>query len=181
VGIPQIPNKLPEIVGILGTLAHLWHGIGDLSFEPIKPREKMNKLMMTLAFATLMGSATMAQDNMKGDGSARAENLTEQMTTRLKLNDDQKTKVADINDRYAAEMKASMEERKANKAAGETVDREADRAKLKEVTAKKNAELKVVLTPEQMTEWQKMQGEMREKGKERMQERHDKNKTKSAE
>jgi hypothetical protein len=32
-----------------------------------------------------------------------------------------------------------------------------------------------------MTEWQKMQGEMREKGKERMQERHDKNKTKSAE
>jgi Spy/CpxP family protein refolding chaperone len=109
------------------------------------------------------------------------KNLTEQMTTRLKLNDDQKTKVADINDRYAAEMKASMEERKANKAAGETVDREADRAKLKEVTAKKNAELKVVLTPEQMTEWQKMQGEMREKGKERMQERHDKNKTKSAE
>ena len=44
-GIPQIPNKLPEIVGILGTLAHLWHGIGDLSFEPIKPREKMNKLI----------------------------------------------------------------------------------------------------------------------------------------
>ena len=133
----------------------------------------MNKLMMTLAFATLMGSSAMAQDNMKGDGSQRAEQLTEQMTTRLKLNDDQKAKVADINNRYAKEMNAAMKERHDAKAEDGTADREADRAKIKEISGKKNAELKGVLTPEQMTEWQKMQGEMREKGKDRMQERHE--------
>ena len=140
----------------------------------------MNKLMMTLAFATLMGSATMAQDT-KGDGAQKTQQLTEQMTTRLKLNDDQKAKVADINNRYAKELKAGMEERHDSKDNGSTVDRDADRAKLKEITNKKNAELKEVLTPEQMTEFQKMQSEMREKGKERMQDRQQKNQTKTAE
>ncbi|MGV9010982.1 MAG: hypothetical protein ACOH13_00165 [Flavobacteriales bacterium] len=140
----------------------------------------MNKLMMTLAFATLMGSATMAQDT-KGDGAQKTQQLTEQMTTRLKLNDDQKAKVADINNRYAKDLHAGMQERHDSKDNGATVDRDADRAKLKEVTNKKNAELKQVLTPEQMTEWQKMQSEMREKGKERMQDRQEKNQIKTAE
>lgn len=143
----------------------------------------MNKLMMTLAFATLIGGSAMAQDNMKSDsGSQRAERLTEQMTTRLKLNDDQVAKVKDINDRYAKELNAAMKERQDAKANGATMDHDADRTRIKDISNKKNAELKTVLTPEQMTEWEKMQGEMREKGKERMKERHStKDNTKKAE
>lgn len=140
----------------------------------------MNKLMMTLAFATLMGSATMAQDT-KGDGAQKPQQLTEQMTTRLKLNDDQKAKVSDINTRYANDLNAARKARKESNTAGDHQTTTDDRAALRSATEKKNAELKQVLTPEQMTEWQKMQSEMRAKAKERMEERHEKNQTKTAE
>lgn len=135
----------------------------------------MNKWMMTVAMATMIGGAAMAQDATKGDGSIRAEHLTEQMTTRLKLTDEQVPKVKDINERYAAEMNATLKEHRAAKAGG-TADREADRAKVKEISNKKNNELKGVLTPEQMAEWQKMQAEMRTKSKERVKARNEKHK-----
>jgi Spy/CpxP family protein refolding chaperone len=135
----------------------------------------MNKWMMTVALATMIGGTAMAQDATKGDGSIRAEHLTEQMTTRLKLTDEQVPKVKDINERYAAEMNATLTDPRAPKPDG-TADREADRAKVKELSNKKNAELKGVLTPEQMAGWQKMQAEMRSKSKERVKMRNAKNK-----
>lgn len=135
----------------------------------------MNKFLMTLAFATLIGGSTMAQDTLAGDSPRRAEQLTNQMTTRLKLNADQAAKVKDINTKYAKDLIASYKEHNEARENGTAPGRAADRDKVAEITNKKNAELKTVLTPAQMDEWLKMQSEMSKVAKERIKEHHDKN------
>lgn len=131
----------------------------------------MNKWMMTLACAVQIGGTAMAQANVKANEGSKADQLTERMTTRLKLDADQAAKVKEINDRYAKEINMMRKENKATKEAGQTVDREENREEFKALTAKKNNELSQVLTKEQMVEWEKMQAEMREKLQERHQER----------
>jgi hypothetical protein len=122
----------------------------------------MNKMMLTLAFSAMMGGGLMAQNTMRKQGAPadRSEHLTEMMTTRLKLSDEQVPKVKEINDRFAKERMAVRSAQKDAKAAGQAAKGDAQ-AKMKDLNMKKDNELKGVLTPEQMAEWQKMETEMR--------------------
>ncbi len=133
----------------------------------------MNKFMLSMAFAALIGGSASAQATKPQETHAtdRGERITERMTERLKLTKDQVPKVQEINDRYAKEFAALHQEHKEAKAEGEAHAPGADRDKGREINAKKNEELKGVLTPEQMTEWNKMQQEMMDKMRERRQEK----------
>lgn len=137
------------------------HGIRQLVPQTNQPKN-MNKMMLTLAFTALMGGSLMAQDAMQNKATPgdRSEHLTEMMTKRLKLTDAQVPKVKEINDRFAKDMMAVREEHKDAKAAGTATKGDAQ-SKAKDLNMKKDEELKAVLTPEQMTEWQKMEAEMK--------------------
>ena len=130
----------------------------------------MNKIMMTLAFTAMMGGSLMAQNTMQkqGDPAERSEQLTDMMTKRLKLSDAQIPKVKEINDRFAKEMMAVRNERKDARAAGQATKGDAQ-AKAKDLDMKRDGELKAVLTPEQMGEWEKMEAEMKARMQEKRQ------------
>ncbi len=131
----------------------------------------MNKMMLTLAFTAMIGGSAMAQDTMQKQGNTgdRSEQLTEMMTKRLKLTTEQVPKVKDINDRFAKEVMAVDQERKASKTAGSTTAMKDEKEKVKDLNQKKDEELKGVLTPEQMGEWRKMEAQIEERMKEKQQ------------
>jgi hypothetical protein len=133
----------------------------------------MNKMMLTLAFTALIGGGVFAQDNMEKAEKPvdRTEQLTRMMTTRLKLTSEQVPKVKDINDRFAKELATVNRERQDTKAQGQTPVKGDALQKAKAINEKKNAELKAVLTPEQMTEWQRMQAQMEQRVQEKRQAR----------
>jgi hypothetical protein len=133
----------------------------------------MNKMMLTLAFTALIGGGVFAQDNMEKAEKPvdRTEQLTRMMTTRLKLTSEQVPKVKDINDRFAKELATMNRERQDTKVQGQTPVKGDALQKAKAINEKKNAELKAVLTPEQMTEWQRMQAQMEQRVQEKRQAR----------
>ncbi|WP_113634745.1 hypothetical protein [Nubsella zeaxanthinifaciens] len=125
----------------------------------------MRKLLFTLAFAVLGITASYAQknDRVKLSPDEKAEKLATAMQTKLSLNDDQKSKIKQIElDRIKQQdelrksdvekMKGKIEERK---------------AAMKAHDEKINA----VLTPEQQKTYAASKEEMKGKLKERMRDR----------
>lgn len=128
----------------------------------------MNKLMLTVALATFIGGGAYAQtektqapatQTQVKPAAQHSSELTEMMTKRLTLTPDQVSRVKTINDEYAREMAHINEQRKVANAAPETSEKPGTLPDIKQAAAKQNAALKEVLTPEQMTEWSKMQKE----------------------
>lgn len=133
----------------------------------------MNRMMLTAALTALIAGSAFAQGtSVKADRSAdRPEQLTERMTKRLNLTEEQAPKVLEINQEFAKEMAALRKERKAAKEEGEQPVKGAHMEKAKELNQSKNEKLKEVLTPEQMAGWDKMQEEIHQHMKERRQEK----------
>lgn len=134
----------------------------------------MKKLMLTVALATFIGGGAFAQSTEKQATTTQTEmktaaqssaQLTDQMTRQLKLTPDQVPRVKAINDAYSKQVAHVNAERKAANASTETMEKPGTVPDLKEATAKQNSALKEVLTPEQMTEWSKMQKEGAERAK----------------
>ena len=104
------------------------------------------RFLSVIVFSMLMGSLS-AQQGPGGPGGQRVQRTPEQtakaqvdwMKTDLKLNDATQKKVYDVVLKYA---KQSSEERQKLMAAG---DRDAMRAKMTEITASRDKELKVIL------------------------------------
>jgi hypothetical protein len=93
-------------------------------------------MVMTLAFAQQMQAQGQ---RVQRTPEEIAKTQTEWMKTDLKLNEATQTKVYDVILKYA---KQSSDERKKLMAAG---DREAMRAKMTEITAARDKELKIIL------------------------------------
>lgn len=141
----------------------------------------MNKLMMTLALGALLSGGVMAQTKQATPAKQpatqnvqrtadRPEQLTEMMTKRLKLTDEQVPKVKEINERYGKELNDVREANRTARANGGAKDGAA-MGKAKDINARKNNELKKVLTPQQMEQWEKMQQELNQRMQEKRQSR----------
>ena len=130
-------------------------------------------MMLTMAFAAMMGGSLMAQNTApkQQDPAQRSAHLTDMMVKHLKLTPEQVPKVKDINDRFAKEMVEIRDQNQQAKAAGKAVKGDAQ-AKAKDINMKKDEELKAVLTPAQMTEWQKMEAEMMARTQQRREANH---------
>lgn len=116
----------------------------------------MKKLLIVCAF--LMGAVGFA--NAQGGGGRqagtpeeRAKRSTDQLVERLKLNDDQKTKVSTI---YLDQAKAQAKMMEEMQAGG---DRTAMREKMTKMRADVDAKLNEVLTEDQKKEYKAMQEE----------------------
>lgn len=105
------------------------------------------KFLSVLILSMFMGSVSAQQGQGMGQGGQRVQRTPEEiaktqvawMKTDLKLDEATQTKVYDVVLKYA---KQSSEERQKLTAAG---DRDAMRAKMTEITASRDKELKVVL------------------------------------
>jgi len=117
----------------------------------------MKKLLFTFFLLAGMVTFGFAQ---QGNGQQmspedRAKRQTEQLTTRLKLNDEQQAKVLAIQlDR----VKKSMELRQ-----NSSGDREAMRAEMQKLTQDSDAKMNALLTDEQKKAYEEFKAEQRER------------------
>ena len=107
----------------------------------------------------MLGVMTTAQaqqrpERMK-DPAERAERLTSRLTEALELTEEQQTTVGEINLKYAQEANTRWEERKES--------REKARSERRDMKQRKEAELKEVLTEEQLAKYQEYQEERKER------------------
>lgn len=126
----------------------------------------MKSFLLNLALFTgmLLSPALHAQDldtdDTKKTPEQRATDRTEKMTTELGLNADQKAKVQAANLAFTQALATTKEE---------GADKEAMRAKAKELKVQRDAELKGILTPEQFAKMEELRKakhtEMKEKKK----------------
>ena len=124
----------------------------------------MKKLIFSSIFI-LVGLGTYAQNtSVKPNGKARtaeqrAEHLTNWMNQKLTLTAEQKTKVYDVNLKYA---KINQEAR-----AKDADNKKAIRQELQANEAEREAEFKTILTPDQLKAFQAAKEEQKEKRMER--------------
>jgi hypothetical protein len=105
---------------------------------------KMKALLLAAAFLPLAAAAQETSKERKDDVS-RAEKVemrTEEMVQQLGLNADQATKLKEINDRYAAEMKETRPEDGAPTAR---------RTRMEDIRKRRDVELKALLTEDQFS------------------------------
>lgn len=107
------------------------------------------KKILSIALVFMGISLTsLAQDRKEsGVPEIRAKKQTERMTGKLGLNDEQAGKVYDIN----------------LKAARQMIEAKDKGGNMKEIQQKKDEELKMVLTPEQMKKYEEVKMEMKAK------------------
>ena len=117
------------------------------------------KLFKTIIFVALVATTTlaMAQQGRGGqmDPKERAKRLTEQMTERLSLTEDQTKKVEAINLEAADKMSDAF--------ASSSGDREAMRVVMTGINKEKDKKLQAVLTEDQWKEYEKMVAEQRQR------------------
>lgn len=128
----------------------------------MKKRQKITTTFNTtiVMLTMLLGSLSVSgQDRQRQDLTTeeKAEMQTNMMADKLSLTEDQKTLVYEINFKYAAEMETIMQE-------GRT--RETMR-KLRDMSGRKDEELKSVLDEGQYSQYLTLKEEMRQKMKER--------------
>ena len=128
----------------------------------------MKKILLLIAFVAtgLFANAQGAMQQQAApakqtsqDATARATKITDKMTTALTLTADQKPKVMNINLEKAKAMDAN--EKKNGK------DAKAFQAEKEKIHTKWEADLKGVLTAEQMTKFQKMEADQKAKNNSR--------------
>ncbi len=118
-------------------------------------RMKLISMAMMIVFVSLPGILSAQMKTSTPEETAKLE--TDKMKKNLNLTDEQTQKVGDINLKYARQM---FEIRKQNSQTSDA-DRQANREKLKTLREKKTEEMKPILTPDQFTQYQKMEEEMR--------------------
>jgi Spy/CpxP family protein refolding chaperone len=107
---------------------------------------KTGMFFVLVSLFTLNVSAQKAHDHKKLSAEERAVKQTEWMTEKLDLTGEQQVKVKEVNVKYAEQMES---QRKANKE-GAKKSKEEIKAQIKSLREAKNAELKAILTPEQL-------------------------------
>lgn len=111
-----------------------------------------------LALAVLVGGSAVAQQPAKKERKSaeeRATNLAQKMTTKLGLDETQKTKIHDINLGIAQKNDAIRD--------NTSLTREQKMAQLKETHNSRNAQYKEVLTSDQYAKYEAWEKEKREK------------------
>ncbi len=120
---------------------------------------KMKLYRLSLTAAALgsllaFGNVSQAQDTnitaRAGRRGPTVQQRVERMTTELKLNDDQKTKVT-----------ALLADQGKQRRELASVPREERREKMRALAENENTQLKMILTPEQFEKWQKLREQMR--------------------
>ncbi len=114
----------------------------------------MKKLLLVLTLFVISVSA-IAQKRDQRTPEQRANFVSERMVKKLGITPEQKTKVHDLVLKKATSVKAITTENQADKAQMQ--------AKLKTVNNEFEAELKTILTPEQLTQWTTMKKEWKNK------------------
>ncbi|HEY0976498.1 MAG TPA: hypothetical protein VGE21_03425, partial [Flavobacteriales bacterium] len=115
----------------------------------------MKKTMFSLVLAVVLSATAQAQTSKSNTPADRAKVQTERMAKELDLTPEQRTKVEAINLRFAEKASALREERKTSP--GE------HQGEGKEMKAEREAELRNVLTPEQLDKWTAHEKAMMEK------------------
>lgn len=113
---------------------------------------------LILAIAFLVGGSAMAQQQAKRErktAEERATNSTQKMTTKLGLDETQKSKIHDINLGIAQKNDAIRDNK--------SLTRDQKMAQLKEIQDSRNAQYKEVLTSEQYAKYEAWEKEKREK------------------
>lgn len=110
---------------------------------------------MIIAFSVI--SLNSFGQEAQPDPAARAKKISERMKTELSLSEDQYKKVYDINLAYTKQM-ADLRNKTSE-------DRKEKMNSFRELGKNRNEELKAVLSADQMSKYQDMQKEMRQKGR----------------
>lgn len=110
---------------------------------------------MIMAFSVI--SLNSFSQDAQPDPAARAKKISEKMKTELSLSEDQYKKVYDINLAYTQKITDLR-----NKT---SEDRKEKMNSFRELGKNRNEELKAVLSADQMSKYQDMQKEMRQKGR----------------
>lgn len=124
----------------------------------------MKKLMMICGL--MLGIAGFAQAQQGGGRGMmmKPEDRVKQLDEKLKLNDDQKTKLTTVFTEQAEAMKKMREEMQGT-------DRDAMREKMQKFRADNDAKITAVLTDDQKKTYETWQKEQRAEMQKRMQER----------
>lgn len=123
----------------------------------------MKKMICSFVISLFCAGVFAQSGQSTSTPEQRAERITNWMTKTLTLAADQKTKVYDINLKYA---KLNQETR-----ANDADDRKAMRQDLKASEKEREDEFKAVLTPDQFKSFQAAKQGLLEKGKERRRKR----------
>lgn len=115
-------------------------------------------ILFSLLFVVATGAVT-AQRGEDRDPAERIEKQTERLATVLELSPEQTEKVQAINESFAGEVASAREDLRK--------ERESMRETVKAAAEKRTAEMKALLTADQLTKFEALQ----EKRKERMEER----------
>ena len=119
--------------------------------------------MIWLAAVLLWLSPARAQQKQPMPPEHRAAKMTEWMKTNLQLNDEQATKVSDINKTYAMKVEDIRTH---------TPDKKKKKSALKALDKDKDGELKAVLTEDQFKTYLAKKEKMKEEIKAKMKEQH---------
>jgi len=125
------------------------------------------KGMMILAAVMLWLSPAKAQERQNMAPEQRAAKITEWMKANLKLNDEQVSKVSEINQRYAmktGDLKKDMKDMS-------KTEKKEKMSSLKALDKEKDSELKAVLSEAQFTDYLAKKEEMKKQVKQKMQEK----------
>lgn len=102
-------------------------------------------MMMSLTVGLFLSAGSLLAQEYQGRGEGTKpdpQQVTEHMSQKLNLNEDQKNKVLEINQRYQKQMEENKQK---------------DRQEMHQLHQKRSEEIKAVLTPEQQAEYEKMQ------------------------
>jgi len=122
-------------------------------------KAKRLSLAATMALGGLLafGNLGQAQDtNTTRNAQRRGPTIqqrVDRMSSELKLNDDQKTKVTSLLEKQAKDRRAI--------AGDSSLPREERRDKMRALMQDENKQLKAILTPDQFEKWQKLREQMR--------------------
>jgi len=123
----------------------------------MKALVKRSMVLVLVSLFTLTISAQRPDRGTKMTPEERASKQTEMMTKQLNLTTDQQAKIQEINLKYSQQMADQMQQAQDEN----TKSRDGMKAQMEA----KNAEIKQVLTPEQIQLWQEKRQEMRKAGR----------------
>jgi hypothetical protein len=125
--------------------------------EQMKAKRFSLTAMMALGGLLAFGNLGQAQDTNTTRNAQRrgptVQQRVDKMSTELKLNDDQKTKVTALLEKQAKDRRAIFGD--------SSLTREERRDKTRALAQDENKQLKAILTTDQFEQWQKLREQMR--------------------
>lgn len=128
----------------------------------------MKKLKLGFLGIALLGTVLCQaqQEKVKKTPEQRSEHMTERLTKSLNLNDEQRNRVANLNDEFTQQIKALRDETKAIK---DQLKALKDKKRVHLETYEKD--MQAILTPTQFEQFKTMQAKRKEKMRKKHQER----------